>query len=161
MTFFVLVTPFGPALASCDTNSFVNGTTAFLRWRQLKWGVTWLFDNCDAIGSVISVMWCQWCHKWHQCILWVQIIKMRCNMSFCSLTPMLMLCNANSVVNSTIAFLRSRQLKRGATRLFGHMIPLVLSLVLHDTNSIINGTIAFLGSRWSKWGATWLSGYVI
>ena len=34
--YFGHVTPLGPALASCDADSVVNGTTAFLSSRQLK-----------------------------------------------------------------------------------------------------------------------------
>ena len=63
---------------------------------------------------------------------------------------------ANSVVNGTTAFLRSRQPKWGVTWCFDHVTPLVLSSILCDDDIIINDIIASPGSRWSKWGTTWL-----
>ena len=41
--------------ASHYVNIIINGTTAFLRSRQLKWGVTWLFWSHDAIGASVSI----------------------------------------------------------------------------------------------------------
>ena len=57
------------------------------------------------------------------------------------------------IKNDTIALLSSRQLKWGATWVFGHLVPLGLASVSHHAASIINGTAAFLKLRQLKWGA--------
>ena len=108
------------ALASHDTNGIVNGTNAILTLRQLKWGVILLFGSCDAFG--ISITWCPWHHQGHYCISQVKIIKMRCNMTFCHVTPLvpaLASHNTNGVINGTTAFLRSWQANWNVTWLFG------------------------------------------
>ena len=64
--------------------------------------------------------------------------------------------DAHHVVNGTIAFLRSSQLRWAVKLFFGHVLPFVLALPSHGANSIINAIIAFLGSRWLTWPATWL-----
>ena len=66
------------------------------------------------------------------------------------MTPLaqaLVSCDADSVVNGTIAFLRSRQFEWGATWLCGNFMPFALASVSCAANSIINGTTAILSLR--------------
>ena len=89
---------------------------ASLGSRLSKWGATWLF-----------VMWCHCpqCHmmpkafQWHHWISYIKKIRMRCNINFLVLwhyqcyhwqhmMPVLASHYADSINNSTIAFLRSR-----------------------------------------------------
>ena len=79
-------------LVSCYTNSVVSGTIAFLRSRQLKWGVTWLFWSCDTSGAGIGLMWCQQHHQWHHCIPWIKMIEMRWNIPFLVMWPINVVC---------------------------------------------------------------------
>ena len=51
---FSHVKPLVSALASHDADGIINGTTAFLRIRQLKCGVTWLLWSCYTIGIGIT-----------------------------------------------------------------------------------------------------------
>ena len=116
-------------------DSFVNGTIAFLRSRQLKWGAT-CFWSCDAIGSRIT--WCLWnlCH-----VMRLSLVSA--------------LCEVDSIISDTIAFLRSRLSKWGTMWHFGHVTPLILALMSCHAYNFISWTIAFLKSRWSKWGPAW------
>ena len=67
-----------------DTIIVISGAIAFVRWRWLKWGATFLIWWCDAIGAGISIMWCwQYC-QWHHCLSLIKIIKMRWHMIFWS-----------------------------------------------------------------------------
>ena len=107
--------PLALASVSNDVNSNISGIIAFPSLRELKCGAASLFLLWDATGVGISVTWCQWCHQWHHCIPYVTMIKMRCNMTFCSVALILMSCDATSIVNGTTAFLRSRTLKWDVT----------------------------------------------
>ena len=118
--------PLVPVSASCDTNSIINGTNAFLSLRQSNWGTTqcfgyvktWVQEICDA-NSVINGT--------NDNPNGVQQVFFGHVMS---LALALALCDADSIINVTIAFLRSWQLKWGTTWLLGHVIPLapVLSM---------------------------------
>ena len=119
-------------LVSHDANSVSTGIIIFVRSRWSKGYATWYCCSCDAIGISISIMWCQWHHRWHHCICLVKIIKTKCNIG-----------TGIGIKNGTTAFHRSRQLKWGATWLFGHLVPLAMVSVLHHVNSITNGTIPF------------------
>ena len=66
----------------------------------------------DTTGISISVTKYQHHHKWYHYFLYVKTIEMKCNMSFGHVTQFgPALHNANSIINGTIAFLGSRQLK--------------------------------------------------
>ena len=52
------VTPLALVSVPCDANDIINGTTAFVRLRQWKWGTLWLFWSCD-----------HWHHSWHYVML--------------------------------------------------------------------------------------------
>ena len=71
----------------------------------------WLYH---AIGTSISVT-CQWHHQLHHAIPQVKTTEMRCNKTFWwHLMPLALATvsyDAYGMVNGTIAFLRSRQLK--------------------------------------------------
>ena len=67
-------------LVSCDANGGVNGTTAFPRWRWLKWVANWLCVH----GTNFGVMLCYQCCQKYYCISYVQKIEMSCNMTFLS-----------------------------------------------------------------------------
>ena len=124
-------------LVSCDGDdeSNVNGTIAFVRSSQVKWGAKWLFWSCDTIHTGISITWlakalsiaplhlaCQngpnkVKHDFYVNVtIWAQV------------SPW---CNINRIVIGIIASVRLRQLKQSATWLFGHGIPLVLVSALH------------------------------
>ena len=92
--------PLALASVSHDTSSIINGSTAFLRLRELN-KVQHLFGNVmplssdDAIGIVVSVMWCHcigvsimWCiqhHWWYHCTpSRSQDDQRKCNMPFSS-----------------------------------------------------------------------------
>ena len=67
-------------------------------------------------------------------------------------------CDANIIVNTTIALLRSRWLNCSATWLC-HVTSLAPGS--HDTDGTVNSSMAFLVSRWSRWGATYLFSHVV
>ena len=93
------------ASVSHDANGIFNGIIAFLRSRWLKWGATWHFghvkplapasDNVDSIfmASLHSLYPDNWNEVQHD--FW--------------------LCDANGIINGTIAFVGSRWLKWSAT----------------------------------------------
>ena len=53
--------------------NIINGTIPLVRSRWLKGDATWHFWSCNAIGTYIGIMWCQWCHQWHHYIYLVKI----------------------------------------------------------------------------------------
>ena len=55
-------------------------------------------------------------------------------------------CDSNGIVNSTIVFIRSRQLKQCVTELF-LCNPIDAGVSITWDNSVINGTIPFVGSK--------------
>ena len=74
--FFGHLMPLALALTSCDADSIINGTIAFLSLRQLNLDTTWFFDNViplvlashNTSGIVIGTWyWCKhwYCH-WHK-----------------------------------------------------------------------------------------------
>ena len=85
------------------------------RWS--KGAVTWLFGHVTICTS-ISIMWWQWHHQLYHCICLVKIIKMKYNITFlvmwCHL-HILASHDAHGIVNSTTAFIMSRQLKCDVT----------------------------------------------
>ena len=143
------VMPLMLVLVSHYANSVINGTTQFVR---TGWS--------EGDETCLLVMWChwhhhctmicQWHHQWHHCISLVKVTKMGCNIG----TGAGNIC-CQTIKNYTIAFLRSRKLKWGATWHFGNWVPLALTSMSNHANSIINGTIAFLRISQLKWGI-WL-----
>ena len=99
----------------------------------------------------ILVMWFHWHHQWHYCICLVKTSSWGATVAL-----LLVSHTATGIKNGTIEFLRSRQLKWGATGHFGPLKPLALALVSHHVHSIINVTLHSLAKQ-LKWGATWLS----
>ena len=72
------------------------------------------------------------------------------------LAPTSASCDANSIVNGTIALPKSTWSKGSATLFFFcHGTPMAPVSALHNADSFINSTFAFLRSRYSKWSATW------
>ena len=60
---FSQVMPIVPALLPCDANCIINGIILFIRWRQSKQGVTWLFWSVYTSASITCHQWvCQWLH---------------------------------------------------------------------------------------------------
>ena len=119
-------------LVSCDPECHQYCT--IILFRSMRCNMTLL--SCDATGASICIMW-QWqCHQGFYCIPWVKTIKMRCKMTFwwCvtisagvgvmwwhhwyDMMPLLVVHDANWVVNGTLVFLRSRWSKLGTTWLF-------------------------------------------
>ena len=126
---------------SCDTNGIIDGTIAFLRSRQLKWGTTshfwflhhWHWCCCHMMATVLSItslhslgqdnwkevqhdvfiMWHHWC--WH--LYYVMT-------------------TASSI--NPINWINSKTTEWEIYK------------------SIINGINAVLGSRWTKLGPMWL-----
>ena len=101
---------------------------------------------------------------WYNCIPWIKATDMRCNISY-----LVLWCHWcwNSVTwcqwqhQGTTAFLRSRQLKWGATSLFWPLTQLSFVLVSHDTNTVVSGTTAFLRTRQLNQGATLWSCHMV
>ena len=77
LTYLVIECHWCPAGNGTITGIIVSLTSAWL-----KWGATWPFLSCDAIGIFTNVHW--WCHVWHHYNLYVKMIEMRCNMTFWS-----------------------------------------------------------------------------
>ena len=119
---------------SCEANSVINGIIYFLGQNGQK-----------EMNMTFLDLWYHWHwnqhHQWHHCICLAQIIKMRCNIGTGVCITL-----GHWHRNGTIAFLRSKQLKWGATWLFGHVMSLVLISVSHGTNGVSSGTTAFLRS---------------
>ena len=138
------------ASVSCDADITMNSATEFFRWKQSKSGATWLF-----------VMWCNW--HWHHMMLMGPSMAPSGYINgitngtiavlaqddwndvqhglFGHAMPLAMAlapCDAVSVINGIIAFLRSRWSKKVATWLFGYVIS--LPSPSHNTDSIISGT---------------------
>ena len=133
---------------ACDANCIINGNILFITWRQLKQGVTSLSWSCNAVGTSVSITWhwwyqddsnkvqhdffVMWFQCWHhltlmassisQLYLFVQDDQNKVQHHFFSHLTLLALalasCDANGIVNSTIIFIRSRQLKQCATKHF-------------------------------------------
>ena len=184
--FFNHMTPLVLVSASCNANAIVISTVVFIRSWWLKQCVIQLFWSCTAIWT-----W-KTCSPWHtrgrnggtllqqfpfsppmiQQGLWDMMM----------MTAMMLLSvlhDANSIINGTIPFVRSRWSKGDATWLSGYVMPLASSIaplhffsqdnqneVQHNsfghvmllinvsrsdhTNTAINGTIPLVRSRWSK-----------
>ena len=135
-------------------------------------------DDWNVVQHDVLVMWYQ---CWHQMMVMassippksflVQDDQNKIQHYFFSHLILLALASgsygANDIVNRTILFIRSRQLKQYETYLFGHVMPLMLVSVSHDPevssmaplitlalalashygDSVINGILAFLRSR--------------
>ena len=157
-------------------NSVANGTISFLRCRQYKWGVTWLFvylmplalDSVSPHGKSII----------HCTIAFLRLtIKMRCNIIFFFMSsywhhywnhmmplPLVLMSYYTTALvsasydvvptfNDTIPLLRSRLFKQCATWLFCHLTPVELASFSNYANSIISGTMVFLRLRQCNEGA--------
>ena len=123
------------APVSYFANSIINGIIAVLSLRQLRSGATRLVLSCYAIDINISIT-CHWHWCWYhvmsfhlcQCYVMWKALSMAPLHFFCQddhifghvtpLAPAIELHYANSVVKSTIVFLRSRKLKWGTTCVF-------------------------------------------
>ena len=108
-------------LASQDANGIKIGTITFLRSRQLKWGVISLFGH-----------WYHW--HWILCHMILTVLPMAPLHSphqdnwnevqhhgYDHVTPLVLtstLCDSNSIINGSIAFLWTRWSKWSATLLF-------------------------------------------
>ena len=110
------VMPLTPTLASSNADGVINDIIAFIR---SKWGIPWHFWSCYATGIGISTTWYQWHHQWHHYTPYIKTIEIRCNMTFFLCVTSLALVSASydvdGVINGTIAFLKSKQLKWGTT----------------------------------------------
>ena len=118
-----------------------------------------------ATGIGACIMWCRQQYQCHYCILQVEMIEMRCNMTFLVMWHNWYLhwhrANVNSISNGTTAFLRSRWSKWGSIWLFGHVMPLVKELVSCNADDITNSAIAYHMSIGLNWAAIWLYGHVM
>ena len=132
------------ALAWHNANSIINGTTAFPRPRQLKWGATWLSWSCAATGASVSITWCWWHNQWNHCISQVKTINMRCNIAF-----LLMWCHVH----------QCHLIPKDIVKMRYYMTLFVMWCHWHCHHLMLtsgtNGTIANLGTSWSKWDETW------
>ena len=61
-------------------------------------------------------------------------------------------CDADNIINHTIAFLSSKCSKWGAARLLSCYRPLASASATNDADGTVNGTTKFLRSRQLKWG---------
>ena len=114
---FSHVIPVVSVVLSCDTNC-INGSIFFIRWTQLKQGVTWHL-----------VMWCFQHQCEHHMILmalsmaqfwfvWTRWLKHGGTQLFRHVIPVLVSHDTDVIINSTIAFVSSKLSKRNATWLF-------------------------------------------
>ena len=141
------------ALALCDTNGTVNGTTQFLRPRQWKSGATLFFSSRYATGISASVMCCWWYCKWFPDFLdWNEMQHDVLSSDSIGVT----ICitwfwwNHQWHLNSW-----GQDNGNGVQHDFFQSCA-DISFVWHDINGIINSIMQFLRQWWSKWGATWL-----
>ena len=138
-----------------DTNGIVNGILAFLRPGQLKQSATWLF-------FIIGHHWLMWC--------WYIINGTTAYLShddqnevqyevFGHMTPLALASashDTDGIVNGNTAFLRSTQLKWGATSHLWLCDAIGIASVSHDANGVVNGNQCIPESRQWKWDLTWL-----
>ena len=134
---------------SCDTNSVTNGTTAFVRSRQLHEVQHYCFGHltplmpvlvsCDADGIFNTSNVFIWSRSSKWCATWIFGHVMPLALALAS-------CDPDGILNSTIAFVRLRWLKQGATQLFWSC----------DAVGIKIDSIVFIWSRQSKSYVIWL-----
>ena len=75
---------------------------------------TWPFWSCDANSTGTGIKYCWWCHQWYHCIFRSRQLKWQAAWLFVYLMQFMLAtvsCDADGAINSTIGFLRSRQLK--------------------------------------------------
>ena len=158
------VMPLALELASHNAVSILNVTITFLRSRQskLEFLVMWhdyhwhwhhmmplVLVSHDALGSVLVSDDANSIINGITVFLRQRQLKWCVTHLFGHMTPLTPAShNANNIINGIIAFLRP-----DATWLFGHVMPMTLTLVSHDDNCVISGTTAFLRSRQSNWDA--------
>ena len=76
------IMPLALVLLSHDVNGIINSTIPFLMSEWLKWGATWLFGSCHAIGTNVGIKWChQHCQRYLY-IPYIKTINMRSNKTF-------------------------------------------------------------------------------
>ena len=141
------------ALASCNVDGTVNGTTAFVRSWWSKWGTTWLFLACDATDTAV----CNPLNQWHKngitAFLTSRQLKgdAKCLfMSFAAIgTGISVRWNQHDHQwYNCIPLVNITEMRCNMNS--GH----VMSLASHDADDI-NGTIAFLRSRSLKICLIW------
>ena len=122
----------------------INGINAFFRSRQTKLGVTWLFGHVMLLVPVSAhIMPMAPLHSLGQDKYWKEV-------QYSSFVHMMSLalawaawCQGNGHWYHCI--LQVRTFKKGATWLFGHVIPLAPVSASHETNGIIKATNAYFG----------------
>ena len=83
------IMPLALTYKSGDVNDIIYGTFTFPRYRQWKWGATWLSWSCDNTGADICVTGChQWHHQWYHYIPLIKVIKIRLNQPFDYVLPL-------------------------------------------------------------------------
>ena len=103
------------ASVSHNANGVINGTIAFLRSKQSKWGnmTSW---SCETFSTTITC--CPWHLQWHHSLGQDYWNGMQHDDFFSHVTALVAALSShetNSVVNATISFLRSRQSNWDAT----------------------------------------------
>ena len=122
--------PLALMLPSHDAVSILNVTITLLRSRLSKLDEAWLSWSCDMTATGTDIIWCQW--------FW------------CHMMPLVSVSvshNANSIINCTTAFHRSRQLKLDATWTF--WVPVSASHYAHASSK---AALHFQGQE-NQWGA--------
>ena len=118
----------GISIKSSGAYGIVSGTFTFLKSRQAKWTVTWMFRTFDASGIGVGIKYFHQHCQWYHCIPYFKVMKIRCNMTF-------LICDTIGIGISITLY----------PWCWHHMTS-----VAHDANSVINGTTVFLNSRWLK-----------
>ena len=151
--FFSHVITLALALVSNDDDGIINGTTPFLKSRQSKWGATWHFWSCGAIGAATSIINGT-----------IAFLRSRWNKSaemqfFGPVTLFaLALHDSDSTINGTISFIRAIIMKMKCNMSFLHCaIPLApalkynQNLVQHDLFWSCDTTGTSVGILWCQW----------
>ena len=135
--------------------------------------ITWHWQYCQWHHLLVNLRWLKrdqtwhflvmWCLHWHHmttmaatvaAIAFVTSIwrKWETTWLFSHLTLLALAssCDANAIIKSTNASIRSRWWKVQHD-IFCYVVVLVLAPVSYDANSVINDTTAFNRSKWSKW----------
>ena len=134
-----------------------------IMWRQMKWGVTWPFWSCDAVGTSVSTTW----HWWH------------CHLMISSIAPLHLSAQDDQnetkhdlsiiwhckhwhqyhVMQMTLSIalysVGKDNWNNMKHNIFGHLMSLMLVSVSCDANIIINGAIPFDRLIWAKGNVAW------
>ena len=139
MTYLGHVMPQAALLASHDATCIVNGTTAFIKSRQPKWGATWLSDHGMPLALVLASHYTKSIKNAIITFLRTRQFTKDATCLFGHLMPLALASgwnDGNNIINGTITFLMLRQLKRNTMTFWSY-----------------NATD--MGIKWYQWHCQW------